>query len=60
MNRASFLRSLFVLGIAPKIISQLDLSPVINVNSGRQVFSDLNLLPPIWYKSLIKKYANNI
>lgn len=56
MDRGSFIRSLFVVAAAPKIIGEIDLSP--KVFPTTSLFNDLNLLIPEYQTALIAKYGN--
>ena len=59
MNRSSFIKSLFIASISPKILGQLniDKAPIVT-GSTSKLFSELNTLQPTFYKQMMEKYGN--
>lgn len=64
MKRSSFLKSLFTLAVAPKVIGEINFDKLVASNiatasSGvaRSLISDLQLLTPQYYKHYVKKYG---
>lgn len=60
MNRKSFLKGLFGLAIAPKLISEINWEAAAKVAqpTTSALLTDLNLLIPDFYKSMVAKYGN--
>lgn len=58
MTRSSFLKSIFALAIAPKVIAQLAIRPPIKTLTNAQLFNDLNFLIPDYHKRCVEKYGN--
>ncbi len=56
MDRSSFIKSLFVVAAAPKIIGELNLTPVKPVTS--VLFNDMHFMIPDYLPTIIKKYGN--
>lgn len=60
MDRKSFLRSIVLLAVAPKIIAEMDYKPPMKAPSlNGQIVKDLQLLTPAYYKSFVEKYGND-
>ena len=59
MNRSSFIKSLFIASISPKILGQLniDKAPIVT-GSTANLFAQLNALRPTYYKQFMEKYSN--
>lgn len=63
MNRGGFLKSLFTLAVAPKVIleisEKLATKNILTVGSGitRSLISNLQLLTPEYYKKYVEKYG---
>lgn len=60
MNRSSFLKSLFTIVAAPKILSEICVksSSVAIANTTSELITDLNLLTQYYYKQLMDKYGD--
>lgn len=59
MNRLGFIKSLFIASISPKILGELNISksPIAN-NTTRQIFTEMNILTPIYLEKMVEKYGN--
>jgi len=59
MNRGSFIKSLFIVAASPKILANIEASPLIETKlSTANLFKDLNFLHADFYKGMIAKYGN--
>lgn len=65
MKRSSFLKSLFTLAVAPKIIAEINFDKLVaknvaqvSVSANAKLISELNLIIPEYYNQLIHKYGN--
>lgn len=58
MDRASFLRSLFVAAAAPKIIVEAA-KDIVSRKQSMGLIQELNTLTPDFYRQLIRKYSDD-
>lgn len=59
MNRKGFLKSIAMLAVAPKIISEMEFKPpIVQPMVTKGLVSDLQLLTPQFYKVMAEKYGD--
>ncbi len=59
MNRGSFIKSLFIVAASPKILANIEASPLVETKLNTAIlFKNLNYLQADFYKGIIAKYGN--
>lgn len=56
MDRSSFLRSLFIVAAAPKMLAKINLTP--KTPPINTLFKDLNFVIPDYYNKMVAKYGD--
>jgi hypothetical protein len=58
MKRGQFLRSLFIVVAAPKVLAEVNIAPAKEAYKSSTLFSELNFVTPKYQAMLVEKYGN--
>jgi len=58
MKRSLFLKSLFAIALSPKILAEIEFKKVPAITGSSELFKNLQLLTPSYYKSYVEKYGS--